>query len=70
MFNGEPVHFSYMPDLVLEHSRNVTIKMHHRVGRFVRLQLYFASRWIMISEVSFTSGELNRTWIYSLLKLT
>lgn len=57
MFNGEPVHFSYMPDLVLEHARNVTIKLHHRVGRYLRLQLYFAARWIMLSEVSFTSGE-------------
>ncbi|KAG8230055.1 hypothetical protein J437_LFUL000891 [Ladona fulva] len=57
-FNGEPVFFSYMPDLIMEAARNVTIKMHNRVGRFVKLQLYFASRWIMISEVSFDSGEL------------
>ncbi|XP_019874685.1 discoidin domain-containing receptor tyrosine kinase B [Aethina tumida] len=54
-FNGEPVHFSYMPDLVLEHARNVTIKLHQRIGRFLKLHLYFASRWILISEVSFDS---------------
>ncbi|RZC39422.1 hypothetical protein BDFB_008384, partial [Asbolus verrucosus] len=56
-FNGEPVHFSYMPDLVLEHARNVTIKLHHRIGRFLKLQLYFASRWILLSEISFDSGK-------------
>ncbi|KAK9692984.1 Protein tyrosine and serine/threonine kinase [Popillia japonica] len=55
LFNGEPVHFSYMPDMVLEHARNVTIKLHHRIGRFLKLQLYFASRWILLSEISFDS---------------
>ncbi|CAG9771116.1 unnamed protein product [Ceutorhynchus assimilis] len=54
-FNSEPVHFSYMPDLVMEHSRNVTIKLHQRIGKFLKLQLYFASRWILLSEVSFDS---------------
>lgn len=57
LFNGEPVHFSYMPDMVLEHARNVTIKLHHRIGRFLKLQLYFASRWILLSEISFDSGK-------------
>ncbi|KAH1008410.1 discoidin domain-containing receptor 2 isoform X1 [Dendroctonus ponderosae] len=57
-FSPEPVHFSYMPDLVMEHSRNVTIKLHQRIGRFMKLQLYFASRWILLSEVSFESGLL------------
>ncbi|XP_044758966.1 discoidin domain-containing receptor 2-like isoform X2 [Coccinella septempunctata] len=55
VFDGEAVHFSYMPDLVLEHARNVTIKLHHRIGKWVKLQLYFASRWILLSEVSFDS---------------
>lgn len=46
-----------MPDTVMEHARDVTIKLHHRVGRFVQIQLYFASKWIMLSEVSFISGK-------------
>jgi discoidin domain receptor family protein 2 len=56
-FVGEPVLFSYMPDVIMEHARNVTIKLHNRVGRYLRLQLYFAAKWIMVSEVSFDSGE-------------
>jgi hypothetical protein len=56
-FFGEPVFFSYMPDAIMEHARNVTIKLHNRVGRYLRLQLYFAAKWIMISEASFDSGE-------------
>lgn len=59
-FIGEPVHFTYMPDLVMEHARNVTIKLHQRVGRFLKLELYFASKWILISEVSFDSVIVER----------
>ncbi|XP_044732901.1 discoidin domain-containing receptor 2 isoform X2 [Chrysoperla carnea] len=54
-FSTEPVHYNYMPDNVLEHARDVTIKLHQRLGKFLRLQLYFASRWIMLSEISFDS---------------
>jgi len=56
-FIGEPVHFSYIPDQVLEQAREVTIKLHSRAGRFLKLQLYFAARWIMLSEVVFESGK-------------
>uniref|UniRef100_A0A182VTI9 Discoidin domain-containing protein n=1 Tax=Anopheles minimus TaxID=112268 RepID=A0A182VTI9_9DIPT len=55
-FTGEPVQFSYMPDTVMENARDVTIKLHHRVGRYVQIHLYFALRWIMLSEISFTSA--------------
>ncbi|XP_043654375.1 discoidin domain-containing receptor 2-like [Drosophila teissieri] len=54
-FSGEPVQFSYMPDLVLDHARDVTIKLHHRLGRYLQLHLYFAARWMMISEITFIS---------------
>jgi discoidin domain receptor family protein 2 len=56
-FNGEPVHFSYMPDTIMEHARDVTIKLHNRIGRYVQIHLYFALRWIMLSEISFISGK-------------
>lgn len=57
-FKGEPVHFSYMPDRVIEQARNVTIKLHHRVGKYLQVHLYFALRWIMLSEITFISGKL------------
>ncbi|XP_037957369.1 discoidin domain-containing receptor 2 [Teleopsis dalmanni] len=52
---GEPVQFSYMPDVVLDHARDVTIKLHHRLGRYAQLHLYFAARWMMLSEITFIS---------------
>ncbi|KAH8298160.1 hypothetical protein KR018_010081, partial [Drosophila ironensis] len=57
-FAKEPVQFSYMPDQVLDHARDVTIKLHHRLGRYVRLLLYFGARWMMLSEISFVSDAV------------
>lgn len=41
----------------MEHARDVTIKLHHRIGRYVQVHLYFALRWIMLSEVTFITGK-------------
>jgi len=56
-YTGDPIVYSYMEDRIFENSRNISIKLHHRIGRFVKLRFSFASRWIMISEVTFDSGE-------------
>ncbi|XP_076351974.1 discoidin domain-containing receptor 2-like isoform X2 [Tachypleus tridentatus] len=52
---GEPLHFSYMADSFIDKARNVTIFLHHRFGKFVKVELTFGSRWILVSEVSFSS---------------
>ncbi|GLH05404.1 Discoidin domain-containing receptor 2 [Gryllus bimaculatus] len=49
-FSGEPITYTYIEDRIFESSRNISIKLHHRVGRFVKLQLHFAAKWIMLSE--------------------
>ncbi|XP_018324975.1 epithelial discoidin domain-containing receptor 1 [Agrilus planipennis] len=54
-YKGEPITFDYIEDKIFEDARNVTIKLHHRVGRFVKIQLFFGARWILISEISFDS---------------
>ncbi|CAB0001888.1 unnamed protein product [Nesidiocoris tenuis] len=56
LFSGLPIEYQYMPDTIMEHARNVTIKLHHVIGRFLKVQLYFESQWIMVSEVSFDSA--------------
>jgi discoidin domain receptor family protein 2 len=38
-------------------ARNVTIPLQNRVGRFLRLELGFASKWLLLSELYFDSGE-------------
>eukprot|EP00095_Tigriopus_kingsejongensis_P008801 maker-scaffold1329_size47409-snap-gene-0.14 protein:Tk08801 transcript:maker-scaffold1329_size47409-snap-gene-0.14-mRNA-1 annotation:"discoidin domain-containing receptor 2 isoform x7" len=56
IYPGHPVISLPMKDSIFELPRNVSIKLHRRIGQFVRLQLFFASKWIMISEVSFESS--------------
>lgn len=57
-YKGEPISYTYIEDRIFENSRNVSIKLHHRVGRFVKIQLHFAAKWIMVSEVTFDSGSV------------
>lgn len=46
-----PQEFAYMPDMVLEKARDEVIHLHHRIGRFIKFELYFAAKWLLISEV-------------------
>ncbi|CAH1390361.1 unnamed protein product [Nezara viridula] len=57
VFSRRAVSYTYMPDTVLENARNVTIHLHHHIAKYIKIQLHFASRWIMISEVIFESGN-------------
>ncbi|KYN01807.1 Discoidin domain-containing receptor 2 [Cyphomyrmex costatus] len=52
-YEEEFLPYSYIPDVVLENARNVSIGLHEREGRLIKLHLYFAARWIIISEVTF-----------------
>ena len=56
-YNDKPVVFDYLKDTLIEYSRKVTVPIPHKIGKYVRVRLYFEARWIMISEVEFTSGE-------------
>lgn len=56
-YSPEPVRFNYMRDPNMEHARDVTIKLHHRIGRYVKVHLFFAMKWILLSEVSFVSSK-------------
>ncbi len=51
------VEFRYMPDLSIENARNVSINLKEEHGQYVMIQLFFAAKWILISEVTFVSGE-------------
>ena len=52
-----PVVFECERDSESESARFVTVPIPERVGRFVKAQLYFGARWMMLSEVRFKSGE-------------
>ena len=52
-----PIEYDYVVDRIFEYARNVTIRLHGTTAKFVKVQLFFALRWILISEVAFDSGE-------------
>ncbi|CAH0715978.1 unnamed protein product, partial [Brenthis ino] len=54
-FQDEPIRYTTVEDNIFESSRNVSIKLHHRIGKWVRIELHFSARWILISEVLFDS---------------
>lgn len=54
-YQGEPITYRYLEDKIFENSRNISIKLHHRIGRWVKIELYFANKWIMVSEIIFDS---------------
>ena len=51
------VDFLYVPDAMIEDARNVTIKLHNNHGKYVMIHLFFAAKWILISEITFWSGQ-------------
>ena len=53
IYNADVVTYTPMTDEIFEEPRNISAKLHRRIGRFVKVQLYFASKWLLISEVSF-----------------
>jgi len=51
------VEYQYMRDMLIEYARPVVIPLYAgHIARYIRLQLHFDSRWMMISEVEFESG--------------
>uniref|UniRef100_T1I6J6 Discoidin domain-containing protein n=1 Tax=Rhodnius prolixus TaxID=13249 RepID=T1I6J6_RHOPR len=61
--DGEQYHANqvkFVPELnnLRNGAFNVTIPLHGRLARYLKVQLYFSARWILLSEVSFDSGNL------------
>ena len=57
LYLGKPIVFDYEQDDNIEFGRYVTIPLPHVVGQFLKIRLYFAARWIMISEMRFESRK-------------
>ena len=53
---SSPVEYRYLRDGIIEFARSVEIPLKYSIGRFVRVRLYFDSKWMMVSEVQFESG--------------
>ena len=56
LYQNQPVKYDFIRDSAVEYARPVLIRLNNNVGKYVRLQLYFDAKWIMISEIRFNSG--------------
>ena len=61
---SSPVEFKYLRDSIVEYARSVVIPLEHKIGRFVRARLYSDSKWMLVSEVQFDSGQFQILYIY------
>lgn len=55
-YQENPVVYKYTRDTLIEFARNVIIPIRQKIGRFVKVELFFDAKWMMISEVRFESG--------------
>ena len=56
-YTDSPIIYRPLPDTVFERPRYVDVVIPHKVGAFAKVQLFYADRWIMISEVRFINGK-------------
>ncbi|XP_060568276.1 discoidin domain-containing receptor 2-like [Ruditapes philippinarum] len=55
LYQNQPIKFDFIRDNIVEYARPVMIRLNHNIGKYVRLQLYFDAKWMMISEIQFVS---------------
>ncbi|XP_024084780.1 discoidin domain-containing receptor 2-like [Cimex lectularius] len=58
-YQPNPVKFLPRIEKPKETAFNVTIPLHGRVAKYVKVQLHFSARWILLSEVTFDSVLLS-----------
>lgn len=56
-YQSTPIVEEILADLNRESARNVTVKLRGRSGKFVKIKLFFANKWILLSEIAFESGK-------------
>ncbi len=57
VYSGDPVIVKPKEDCIFEEPRNITIKLHRKIAQYVKLQLFWAAKWILISEVTFEARK-------------
>ena len=48
--------YSHYRDEIMPLERNVDIRLDHKIGRFMRIKLFYDAKWMLISELHFESG--------------
>lgn len=59
-FSGDAIVVRPKEDCIFEEPRNITIKLHRRIGKYLKLQLFWATKWMLISEVTFDASKYQK----------
>ncbi|XP_041368248.1 discoidin domain-containing receptor 2-like isoform X2 [Gigantopelta aegis] len=54
-YSRPPIQFNFVRDDYFESARQVIIRLYHNVGQYIKMDLYFDAKWMMISEVKIES---------------
>ncbi|KAI3480386.1 hypothetical protein L1887_57462 [Cichorium endivia] len=61
-WSKNPIVIHMVPDHVNENARDITIDLKNRVGRYVKLVLKFAAKWLLISEITFHTEPVSHSY--------
>ena len=50
------IEFEKPADRIFEDAHNVTVKLREFSADAIKIQLFFAMKWLMVSEIDFESG--------------
>jgi len=64
-WSQSPLEFEYMPDHMIEAPRDVVIHLHHKIAKYLKFSLKFASKWLLMSEVHFEATYVPKDYIPS-----
>lgn len=56
-YHRDPVVYKHKEDCIFEDPAYIPIRIPQRVGQYVKIELFWATKWILISEVTFDSRK-------------
>ncbi|XP_050301157.1 discoidin domain-containing receptor 2-like [Anthonomus grandis grandis] len=62
-YKGAPIRYDHVSDSIFEDAKNISVGLLHRVGKFVKLRLHFAAKWILVSEVRFDTMDVRTDFV-------
>lgn len=54
-YTKTPIVYPFMKDKVINFARKIPIQLYNSIGRYVKFQLFFEDKWILLGEVKFAS---------------
>ena len=61
-WSKNPIVIHMVPDHANDNARDITIDLKNRVGRYVKLVLKFAAKWLLISEITFHTEPVSHSY--------